>query len=74
MNLAAVTRVLSFVGLGAIFVTDYMLDWWAKGVPKEAYMLLLALALGVDATFLKETVVRVLTKGLIQPPDRSGKE
>jgi hypothetical protein len=73
MNVAAVTRVVSFMGLGAMFVTDYMLGWWVKDIPKEVYLLMLALALGVDATFLKETVVRVLTKGISKPPEGNGK-
>lgn len=73
MNIAAVTRVLSFIGLGGMFVTDYMFGWWVKEIPKEAYFLLLALALGVDVNFLKDTVIRVLTRGLIQPPKEDDK-
>lgn len=68
MNVAAITRILSFMGLAAMFVTDYMLGLWIKEVPKEAYLFLLSLALGVDVNFLRDTIMRILTRGLVQPP------
>ena len=64
MNLAAVTRILATIALGALFVTDYMFNLWAKEVPREAYLLVAAVALGVDVTFLRDILVNSLTKAL----------
>lgn len=64
MNLAVITRILAFVALGALFVTDYMFAMWAKEVPREAYLLIAAVALGVDVTFLRDILVSALTKTL----------
>ena len=64
MNLAAITRVVSFIVLGAMFVTDYMFNMWAKEVPREAYLLVAAIALGVDMQFLRDVLINSLTKAL----------
>ena len=63
-GLAAVTRSLALCLLAAMFVTDYMFDLWAKGVPREAYLLVASIALGVDVTFLRDILINALTKAL----------
>lgn len=64
MNLAAITRIVAFLVLGAMFVTDYMFNMWAKEVPREAYLLVAAIALGVDMQFLRDVLINSLTKAL----------
>ena len=64
MNLAAVTRILATLALGALFVTDYMFNLWAKEVPREAYLFIASIALGVDVTFLRDILVSSITKTL----------
>lgn len=64
MNLAAITRIVAFIVLGAMFVTDYMFNMWAKEVPREAYLLVAAIALGVDMQFLRDVLINSLTKAL----------
>lgn len=64
MKLAAISRVLAFVTLAAMFVTDYMFNMWAKEVPREAYLLVVAVALGVDIEFLRGLLVNALSRTL----------
>lgn len=64
MNLAAITRILAFIMLGAMFVTDYMFALWAKEVPREAYLLVASVALGVDIQFLRDILITSLSKTL----------
>lgn len=64
MNLAAITRIAAFIMLGAMFITDYMFNLWAKEVPREAYLLIIAIALGVDIQFLRDVLINSLTKAL----------
>jgi len=72
MKLAAVTRIIAFVMLGAMFVTDYMFALWAKEVPREAYLLVASIALGVDIQFLRDILINALSKSL--GGGRDGKE
>lgn len=64
MTLAALTRIAAFIVLGSMFVTDYMFNMWAKEVPREAYLLVAAIALGVDIQFLRDILINSLTKAL----------
>lgn len=64
VKLAAVTRITAFILLAVMFVTDYMFDLWAKGVPREAYLLVASIALGVDIQFLRDILISALTKAL----------
>ena len=72
MKLAAITRIIAFVMLGAMFVTDYMFNMWAKEVPREAYLLVASIALGVDIQFLRDILINALSKSL--GGGRDGKE
>ena len=45
-------------------MTDYGLAIWAKEIDKSIYILLLAVALGVDAAWLREVLKAVLTRTL----------
>ena len=64
MKLAAVTRIVAFLLLAAMFVSDYMFDMWAKEVPREAYLLVASIALGVDIQFLRDILITALSKTL----------
>lgn len=64
MKLAAVTRIVAFLLLAAMFVSDYMFDIWMKEVPREAYLLVASIALGVDIQFLRDILISALSKTL----------
>jgi hypothetical protein len=64
MKLAAVTRIVAFLMLAAMFVSDYMFDLWMKEVPREAYLLVASIALGVDIQFLRDILISALSKTL----------
>jgi hypothetical protein len=64
MKLAAVTRIVAFLLLAAMFVSDYMFDLWMKEVPREAYLLVASIALGVDIQFLRDILISALSKTL----------
>lgn len=64
MNLASITRVIAFIALCGLFVTDYMFNMWAKEVPREAYLLIIAIAVGVDMQFMRDILVNALTRTL----------
>jgi hypothetical protein len=64
MKLAALTRIIAFILLAGVFVTDYMFNMWAKEVPREAYLLIMAIALGVDVEFLRGILVNTLSRTL----------
>lgn len=65
-NLATVTRILALCCLASMFVTDYMFNLWAKEIPREAYMLLSALALGVDIQSIRDILINAITK-MVKP-------
>jgi hypothetical protein len=64
MNIAAITRTVSFLALAALFVTDYMFNIWAKEIPREVYLALVSVALGVDIQFIRNILVTSLTHTL----------
>lgn len=64
MSWAAIIRATALVGVVGLFVTDYGLAIWAKEIDKSIYILLLAVALGVDAAWLREVLKAVLTRTL----------
>jgi len=64
MNIAAITRTLSSLALAGLFVTDYMFNMWVKEIPREVYLLLISVALGVDITFIRNILVTSLTHQL----------
>ena len=64
MTAPAITRILAFILLGAMFVTDYMFNLWAKEVPREAYLIAASVALGVDLQFLRDVLINTLSKTL----------
>lgn len=69
MKLAAFTRIAAFIALAALFVTDYMFNLWIKEVPREAYLIIFAVALGVDVEFLRGVLINAISKSLnIAPP------
>lgn len=62
MKLAAVTRIIAFIMLAGLFVTDYMFNMWIKEVPREAYLLIASVAFGVDIQFLRDVLISSLSK------------
>ncbi len=64
MKAAAVTRIIAFILLIALFVSDYMFNMWAKEIPREAYLLIISVALGVDIEFVRGILINTLTKSL----------
>jgi len=64
MNIALVTRMIAFAALAAMFVTDYMFDLWAKPIPREAYLVVSALALGVDINSIRDILINAIAKFL----------
>lgn len=64
MKLAAFTRIIAFVSLAGLFVADYMFNMFAKEVPREAYLLIVAIALGVDIEFLRDILISALSRSL----------
>lgn len=64
MKLAAFTRIVAFLALAGLFVADYMFNMFAKEVPREAYLLIIAVALGVDIEFLRDILISALSRTL----------
>lgn len=64
MSVAVVTRIIACVMLAMLFVSDYMFNLWAKEVPREAYLLIISVALGVDIQFLRDILINALSKSL----------
>ncbi len=67
MKVAALIRIMAFVLLAGLFVSDYMFNMWVKEVPREAYLLIVAVVLGVDIEFLRGILINALTKSLGAP-------
>lgn len=53
-------RWLALVAGACLFVSDYGFDAWAKAVPFHAYVIIGAVALGVDAPALRQVVIKAL--------------
>jgi len=70
MKLAALTRIIATVMLAGLFVSDYMFNLWIKEVPREAYLLMVSVALGVDIEFLRNVLINSLSKTLSGPSRR----
>jgi ABC-type uncharacterized transport system permease subunit len=64
MKIAVIIRILSFLSLVGLFVSDYMFALWVKEVPREAYLFIIAVVLGVDIEFLRDVLINALTKSL----------
>lgn len=64
MKLAAFTRIAAFITLAGLFVSDYMFNLWVKEVPREAYLLITSVALGVDIEFLRNILITAVSKSL----------
>lgn len=64
MNVTALIRIAAFVVLGCLFVSDYMFNLWVKDVPREAYLVVIAVALGVDIEFLRGILINAISKSL----------
>lgn len=67
MTIATITRIVAFIALIALFVSDYMFNLWVKDVPREAYLLIISVALGVDIEFLRNILINAVTKSLGAP-------
>lgn len=67
MSIAIITRIVAFIMLAVLFVSDYMFNLWVKDVPREAYLLIISVALGVDIQFLRDILISSLTKSLGLP-------
>lgn len=75
MTIATITRIVAFLLLVALFVSDYMFNLWVKDVPREAYLLIISIALGVDIEFLRNILINAVTKSLGAPktdPEEDG--
>jgi len=70
MKLAALTRIIATVMLAGLFVSDYMFNLWIKEVPREAYLLMVSVALGVDIEFLRNVLINSLSRTLSGPSRR----
>jgi hypothetical protein len=55
-----ILRSLAFMALVAIFVTDYLLDAFAKPISNLVYLGLIAVVLGVDIPALRGVILRLL--------------
>lgn len=64
MKIAAVTRIAATLSLVGLFVSDYMFAVWVKEVPRETYLFLIAVALGVDVEFLRNVLIQSLSRSL----------
>lgn len=53
-------RWLAIIAGLMLFVSDYGFDAWSKPVPVQAYVLIGAVALGVDAPALRRVVLKFL--------------
>lgn len=53
-------RYLSIGALGVLFATDYGLDLWARDVPSQAYWIVGAAAIGVDANKMRDLLITFL--------------
>lgn len=74
MSIAIWTRVVAFIMLAILFVTDYMFNLWVKDVPREAYLLIISIALGVDIQFLRDILINALSKTLGLPTKDKSEE
>jgi len=64
MTWSAFIRALSLVVGIAMIITDYGLDLWAKPPGSAVYLLIAAIAVGVDADWLRETLKSLILKAL----------
>lgn len=64
MTWAAIIRAVALVSVATLFVTDYGFDLWTKEIDASIYLFLLAIALGVDAAWFRDTLKAVLTRSL----------
>jgi hypothetical protein len=74
MSIAIITRIVAFIMLAGLFVSDYMFNLWVKEVPREAYLLIISVALGVDIQFLRDILISSLTKSLGLPRKDNSEE
>lgn len=74
MSIAIITRIVAFILLAVLFVTDYMFNLWVKDIPREAYLLIISIALGVDIQFLRDILINALSKTLGLPSKDKSEE
>ncbi len=74
LGIAVITRIVAFILLAVLFVSDYMFNLWVKEVPREAYLLIISVALGVDIQFLRDILINALSKSLGVPRNKDSEE
>ncbi|MEC5291988.1 hypothetical protein VSX64_14610 [Aurantimonas sp. C2-6-R+9] len=74
MTWAAIIRAVALALVLGLFVTDYGFDLWAKPVDVSIYLFLVAVALGIDATWFRDTLKAVLTRSLGVDRDTGGSD
>ena len=73
MTVEAVLRVIALIAAVALYISDHGMNLWAKPVGSEVYLMLIAVALGVDVNWARSVFKAVITGMLKVGPVDEGK-